>query len=68
MNCPKCTIQDLVHNSEYWASTDQLWMEFEAEVIDGWLETVYYCKRCEYNEQKKYDPQRIHDCIRGEEE
>jgi len=49
-------------------ASDQLWMEFEAEVIDGYLCTVYYCRHCSYNEQKKFDPGIIHDMKLGEEE
>jgi len=64
MDCPVCL--ETPHG-EYLASTDQLWCEFEAEVIEGWLHTVYYCRRCDWNEQKKYCPQLIHDNQEEEE-
>jgi len=68
MNCPKCHIENF-EVRDYLASTDQLWMEFEAEIIDGYLYTLYYCRHCPYNERKKFDPQRIHDMMLcGEEE
>lgn len=65
MNCPKCTELDI---GDYLASTDRLWCEFEA-IMDGYtLHTVYYCRRCDWNEQKSFDPQLIHDSMKGEEE
>lgn len=62
MNCPKC------RNSEwgnFLSETDRLWCEFEAEVISGYLHTVYWCKRCDWNQQRKFDPELIH--LREEE-
>lgn len=64
MDCPVCIEGP---HGEYLASTDQLWCEFEAEVIDGWLETVYYCRKCSWHEHKKFDPQLIHDNQEEEE-
>ena len=57
MNCPQCE-EDDVHG--YLSATDQLWMEFESDVIDGYLHTVYYCKRCDFSQEKKFDPELIH--------
>tara|TARA_A100001234_G_C12440876_1_gene306880 strand:- start:200 stop:382 length:183 start_codon:yes stop_codon:yes gene_type:complete len=58
MDCPKCL--DKPHG-EFYASQDKLWCEFDAQVIDGWLYTVYYCRNCDWNEQKKFCPQVMHD-------
>ena len=57
MNCPKCFAKP---SGEYLASTDQLWCEFEAEVIDGTLHTVYYCRRCDWHQEKCFNPELIH--------
>ena len=65
MNCPSCTEGDV---SGYYASTDQLWCEFEAEVVDHCLYTIYYCRHCDWQERKKFDPQLIHDKMKSEEE
>ena len=62
MNCPKCSDTP---EAEYLASTDQLWCEFEAEVINHELHTVYWCRRCDWNQQRTFDPELIHN---GEEE
>jgi len=58
MNCPKCTALDI---GDYLASTDQLWCEFESEVQEHTLFTVYWCRRCDFSETKEFDPQLIHD-------
>jgi len=65
MNCPKCTELDI---GDYLASTDRLWCEFEAEVQNHTLHTVYWCRRCDWSETKEFDPQIIHDTMESEEE
>jgi hypothetical protein len=57
MNCPKCEAND-VHG--FGRDADLLWMDFESDVIDGYLHTVYYCKRCDFNQEKIFDPELIH--------
>ena len=58
--CPKCAEHPW---GDIWSQTDQLSLEFEAEVIHYTLHTVYWCKRCDYSEEKRYDPEEIHDKI-----
>ena len=58
LNCPKCTEKD---EFDYLAMTDNLWCEFEAMVHDYVLHTVYYCRHCDWNQSKEFDPQSIHD-------
>jgi len=60
MNCPQCLAHPM---GDIWAASDKLWCEFEAEVIDGYLHTVYWCRQCDFAEQKKFDPEELH---RGE--
>ena len=57
MNCRKCLKHPM---GDIWAASDRLWCIFEAEVIDGWLHTVYYCRHCDWNQQRKFDPEIIH--------
>jgi len=57
MNCPQCQDND-IHG--FLHDADQLWMEFEAEVIDNYLHTVFYCRRCDFTQEKKFDPELIH--------
>ena len=56
MNCPDC-FKDNDAMRDYMISTDQLWCEFEADVIDGYLHLVYYCRHCSWHHQKKIDPE-----------
>jgi len=65
MNCPKCELRD-VHG--ILSQTDQLWCEFDSEIIDGYLQTVFYCRRCDWNNSKRFDPGLIHiGCLVEEE-
>lgn len=57
--CPKCAKEPIL--GDIWSQTDQLYMEFESEVQQYTLYTVYWCKRCDYYEQKTWDPEIIHD-------
>ena len=57
-DCPKCAKHPIY--GDIWAQTDQLYMEFEAEVFMHTLHTVYWCKRCDYSEEKEHDPELIH--------
>jgi len=62
--CPKCA-KDPVYG-DIWSCTDQLSLEFECEVQQYTLWTVYWCKRCDYAEQIEWDPEIIHDqCLVG---
>lgn len=45
---------------DIWAAEDKLWCEFEAQVFKHTLHTVYYCRRCDFSEEKKFDPEDIH--------
>ena len=57
--CPKCAANELY--GDIWSQMDQLWMQFESEVQQFTLYTVYWCKRCDYHEEKQFDPEIIHD-------
>ena len=57
--CPKCAADPVY--GDIWSQTDQLYMEFESEVQEFTLYTVYWCKRCDFVEQKQWDPETIHD-------
>ena len=57
--CPKCAKNP--DYGDFWAQTDRLYMEFESEVQSFTLFTVYWCRRCNYFEQKKWDTEIIHD-------
>ena len=65
MNCPECLKTEI---GDYLAQTDQLWCEFEAEVIEHELRTIYYCRHCDWHEERKFDPQLLHDFAQAEEE
>ena len=57
MNCPKCFDTP---EGEYLAATDQLWCEFDAQIFDGYLHTAFYCRRCDWSQQNRFDPEVIH--------
>lgn len=67
MNCPDCTENDI---SEYLAQTDNLWCKFEAEVLNGYLHLVYWCRHCSWHSHKKIDPEFLWDnpFVKEEEE
>ena len=58
MNCPKCLKHPM---GDIWAAEDKLWCQFEAEVIQHTLHTVYWCRRCDFAEQKEFDPEDVHN-------
>ena len=57
-DCPKCKAHPIY--GDIWAETDQLYMEFDAVVYQYTLFTSYWCKRCDYVEEKEHDPELIH--------
>ncbi len=58
MNCPKCLKHPM---GDFWAAEDKLWCEFEAQVIKYTLYTVYWCRRCDFTEEKEFDPEDVHN-------